>query len=403
MTQQQIATELFESARKLGNSNDKRSNFIKLPTIINSLSKDIATLKYKPSGFHVFVVLDPKLREIFAPSFRDRLAQQWLISLIEPTIDKQFIDDNFANRKRKGTHAAIKRAQHFMRKKDNTHYCQLDIQSFFPSIDRGVLLNLWKKWFMKLSYDKETLMQINHVATQIIIQSPTTPYPIISGRAELLSSVPKNKSLFYAKKGIGLPIGSLSSQFFCNLYLNELDQYVKHKLKIKSYLRYVDDMMIFGNNPKELIGLKNEINLFLIQNLHLSLHPNKTILQRVNQGANFLGAIIFPHHTYPRERQIKSLRVKVNFFNKLLDPTNIVLKDIPTGGVWEKYMSRGKCVLSVEAIKRKILSTINSYYGLFIHSKSYTLRKKLFFSMGRVGDNIIPSNMNFTKFCCFKK
>lgn len=162
-------------------------------------------------------------------------------------------------------------------------------------------------------------------------------------------------------------------------------------------------MMIFGNNPKELIGLKNEINLFLIQNLHLSLHPNKTILQRVNQGANFLGAIIFPHHTYPRERQIKSLRVKVNFFNKLLDPTNIVLKDIPTGGVWEKYMSRGKCVLSVEAIKRKILSTINSYYGLFIHSKSYTLRKKLFFSMGRVGDNIIPSNMNFTKFCCFKK
>ena len=305
--------------------------------------------------------------------------------------------------KRKGTHAAIKRAQHFMRKKDNTHYCQLDIQSFFPSIDRGVLLNLWKKWFMKLSYDEETLMQINHVATQIIIQSPTTPYPIISGRAELLSSVPKNKSLFYAKKGIGLPIGSLSSQFFSNLYLNELDQYVKHKLKIKSYLRYVDDMMIFGNNPKELIGLKNEINLFLIQNLHLSLHPNKTILQRVNQGANFLGAIIFPHHTYPRERQIKSLRVKVNFFNKLLDPTNIVLKDIPTGGVWEKYMSRGKCVLSVEAIKRKILSTINSYYGLFIHSKSYTLRKKLFFSMGRVGDNIIPSNMNFTKFCCFKK
>ena len=122
MTQQQIATELFESARKLGNSNDKRSNFIKLPTIINSLSKDIATLKYKPSGFHVFVVLDPKLREIFAPSFRDRLAQQWLISLIEPTIDKQFIDDNFANRKRKGTHAAIKRAQHFMRKKDNTFF-----------------------------------------------------------------------------------------------------------------------------------------------------------------------------------------------------------------------------------------------------------------------------------------
>ena len=172
---------------------------------------------------------------------------------------------------------------------------------------------------------------------------------------------------------------------------------------LKGKFLWATRLMILGNNPKELIRLKNEINLFLIQNLHLSLHPNKTILQRVNQGANFLGAIIFPHHSYPRERQIKSFRVKVNFFNKLLDPTNLVLKDIPTGGVWEKHINREKCVLSVEAIKRKILSTINSYYGLFIHSKSYTLRKKLFFSMGKLGDNIIPSNMNFTKFCCFKK
>ena len=135
----------------------------------------------------------------------------------------------------------------------------------------------------------------------------------------MLSTVPKNKSLFYAKKGIGLPIGSLSSQFFCNLYLNELDQYVKHKLKIKSYLRYVDDMMILGKDKKELICKKNEIDLFLHKNLHLSLHPNKTVLQGVKQGANFLGAIIFPYHTYPRERQVKSLKVKIKFFNKLIN------------------------------------------------------------------------------------
>ena len=402
MTQKQIAEKLFECARKLGNSQDKKINFIKLPSIINNLAKEISLKVYKPSRFHVFIVLDPKLREIFAPAFKDRLAQQWLISLIEPTINKQFIDDNFANRKQKGTHAAIKRAQYFMRKKDNTYYCQIDIQSFFPSIDRIVLLSIWEKWFLKLKYDSQTLLQINYMATQIIMQSPISPYPIISGKAELLSAIPKNKSLFYAKESIGLPIGSLSSQFFSNLYLNELDQYVKHKLKIKSYLRYVDDMMILGEDKKELICKKNEIDLFLHKNLHLSLHPNKTVLQGVKQGANFLGAIIFPHHTYARERQVKSLKVKIKFFNKLINGDKLTIIDIPVGGVWKKYMNEEKCKLGNQSIKRKILSSINSYYGLFIHSKSYSLRKKIYFSMGELKEEIIPSDMNFSKFIALK-
>jgi len=403
MTRQQIAAELFECARKLGNSSDKKKNFMQLPTIVNELAEDIATLKYKPSGFRVFVVVDPKLREIFAPAFRDRLAQQWLVSLIEPAIDKQFIDDSFANRKGKGTHAAIKRAQYFMRKKNNTHYCQIDVQSFFPTIDRRVLFELWKKWLSKLSYDKETLLQIDHVATGIIRQSPIDPKPVVSGRRELLSSIPLHKSLFYAKEGVGLPIGSLSSQFFSNLYLNELDQYAKHTLKIKSYLRYVDDVMILGNDPKELICQKNEIDLFLRKNLKLSLHPNKTILQRVTQGANFLGAIVFPYHTYVRERQVRSFKAKVDFFNRLLDPLKPPFRNAPTGGSWGKCVNQKECYnLSDVVKKRKIISTLNSYYGLFAHSKSYRLRKKLFYSMGRLGNKIIPANMDFTHFCCFK-
>lgn len=403
MTQQQIATDLFECARKLGNSHDKNSNFIKLPTIINNLAQDIAALKYKPSGFRVFIVVDPKLREIFAPAFRDRLAQQWLVSLIEPAIDKQFIDDSFANRKGKGTHAAIKRAQYFMRKKNNTHYCQIDIQSFFPTIDRRVLIELWKRWLSKLSYDKETLLQIDYVATQIIMQSPINPRPIVSGRRELLSCIPPHKSLFYAKEGVGLPIGSLTSQFFSNLYLNELDQFAKHTLKIKNYLRYVDDIMILGNDPKELICQKNKIDEFLRNRLCLSLHPHKTILQRVNQGANFLGAIVFPHHTYVRERQVRSFKAKVDFFNQLLESSALPFRNAPTGGSWGKCVSEGKCrILSTAAIKQKTLSTLNSYYGLFAHAKSYRLRKKLFFSMGKVGDEIIPANIDFTHFCCVK-
>jgi len=393
MTQLQIAEELYGCARKLGNSRDKKNNLIKLPSIINDLARDIAVSKYKPSGFRVFVVVDPKLREIFAPAFRDRLAQQWLVGLIEPTIDKQFINDSFANRKEKGTHAAIKRLQHFMRQEANTHYCQIDVKSFFPTIDRTILLGLWKRWFTKLSFDAQTLFQLDYVATQIIMQSPIDPRPIISGRRDLLSSIPPHKSLFYAKEGIGLPIGSLSSQFFSNLYLNELDQYIKHTLKIKSYLRYVDDMMILGNNTQKLIRQKDKIDEFLRNQLHLSLHPHKTITQRVDQGSDFLGAIVFPHHSYVRQRQVRSFRAKVDFFNRLLDPLKPPLRNTPTGGAWGKCVSQRECyTIHHTTLKRQILATLNSYYGLFAHAKSYTIRQKLFSTMGKMSETIIPAN-----------
>lgn len=123
MTQLQIAEMLYGCVRNLGNSRDKKSYFLKLPALIHQLSHDIFHRRYAPSVFRVFVVVDPKLREIFSPAFRDRLAQQWMVAMIEPTIDKTFIDDSYANRKGKGTHKAIERLGHFMRKPSNSHYC----------------------------------------------------------------------------------------------------------------------------------------------------------------------------------------------------------------------------------------------------------------------------------------
>jgi len=403
MTQEQIAEKLYESVRRLGNSSDKKRAFIKLPSIILKLAKEIESMTYRPNRFRVFIVTDPKVREIFAPDFRDRLVQQWLIGMVEPTIDKQFIDDSFANRKGKGTLAAIKRVQHFMRKKQNTHYCQLDIRSFFPTIDRCILLSLWKKQLHRLPYDEMTLQQIDAVATTIITQSPTKPAPLMSGRRDLLSSIPSHKSLFHAKEGIGLPIGSLSSQFFSNLYLNELDQYVKHTLKINSYVRYVDDMMLLDNDVQLLMEQKNKINDFLRVNLGLSLHPNKVVLQRVKQGANFLGAIVFPHHTYVRRRQIKSLKARIDFFDSLLHPVNSSFRNAPTGGSWGKCVSTGECVdLPVQTKQQKILATINSYFGLFVQSHSFKLRYKLFVNNTFLNDSLLPSNADITHFCCFK-
>jgi hypothetical protein len=279
----------------------------------------------------------------------------------------------------------------------------MDVRSFFTSIDRNILLGLWKHRLKSLDFDAETLAQIDHVATMIITQSPTALKPHISGRHDLLASIPTHKSLFHALADTGLPIGSLSSQFFSNLYLNELDRYAKHILKIKSYVRYVDDIVILGDDPKKLIEIKNALDRFLREKLKLSLHPNKTIVQRVTQGADFLGAVVFPHHRYVRERQVRAFRARVDFFNHLLDPARSPLRNIPLSGSWGRRVSEGEIFrVDTHRLQRMMIATLNSYFGLFAHSKSFSLRHKLVNSMGLLGDRILPANSELTHFCCFK-
>jgi RNA-directed DNA polymerase len=252
MTPNEIACQLFSCAAKAGNSEHKRAQFINLPDIVLQQANAIAEERYQPQPFTVFAVTDPKLREIFAPHFTDRLAQQWLVSHIEPWWNKHFIDDSYANRKNKGVQTAINRLQHFMRQPGHRWYCKLDIRAFFASIDRKVLLQLWYNTLPKLPYNIKTRNQLNQVTLAILQQNPTEPAPFRSGHRHLLAKIPPHKSLYHARPGIGMPIGSLTSQFFANVYLNELDQFIKHTLKIKGFLRYVDDFIILGDNPQTL-------------------------------------------------------------------------------------------------------------------------------------------------------
>jgi hypothetical protein len=122
----------------------------------------------------------------------------------------------------------------------------MDIRSFFPSINRRTLLGWWQSELARLPHSDQTCGQLDAVARSIILQNPIIPTPVISGDVRLLRQIPPHKLLFYTQPGIGLPIGSLSSQFFSNVYLNPLDQFIKHQLKIKGYLRYVDDFIILG-------------------------------------------------------------------------------------------------------------------------------------------------------------
>ncbi len=401
MNEKEIACQLYACVNRSGNSIDKRRCLIVLPELVRALANDIAATSYRPGRMTAFAVQDPKLREILAPSFRDRLAQQWLVSVISPVIEAQWIDDCFSNRVGKGTHSAIDRLQRFMRMPAHSHYCQMDIRSFFPSINRRTLLGLWQSELARLPHSDQTCGQLDAVARSIILQNPIIPAPVISGDVRLLRQIPPHKSLFYAQPGIGLPIGSLSSQFFSNVYLNPLDQFIKHQLKIKGYLRYVDDFIILGNEPQKLLLQMHDINQFLLDTLQLQLHPDKTILQRVDQGANFLGYIAFAHHSYVRDRTLRALRKRIYFFNHLLNPVQYPHRQILQHGAWWQWLALHQLTPPLRphpVLLKRMLATLNSYYGQLSHANTYHLRRNIFHHMlGPIKRYFMPGDAVYTK------
>lgn len=399
MTETEIACQLYACVNQAGNSIDKRRHMIEIPDIVGSLGADIHAERYQPGRMTAFAVQDPKLREIFAPSFRDRLAQHWLVSVIGPTIERAWIDDCYSNRIDKGTHGAIGRLQRFMRMAGHSHFCQIDIRSFFPSINRPILLTHWQTERERLPYPEQTLRQLDAVAQKIILQNPIYPKPALSGNLALLRQIPPHKSLFHAQPNVGLPIGSLSSQFFSNVYLNPLDQFVKHHLKIRGYLRYVDDMIILGDCPQTLLEQMHRIDHFLQDRLHLRLHPDKTVLQRVDQGANFLGYIVFPHYRYVRERTLRALRSRIHFFNYLLDPARYPHGAKPLRGTWVQWLALHELQPPITAspiVLTRMLATLNSYYGQLRHADTYHLRRKIYHEMlGPIKRYFLPVDANY--------
>ena len=155
----------------------------------------------------------------------------------------------------------------------------------------------------------------------------------------------------------GLPIGNLTSQFFANLYLNELDQFVKHKLKCRYYFRYMDDMIILHPDKSQLLEWRKEISHFLKQNLKLKLHPKKQTIQPVAHGIDFLGYIIKPEYLLSRRRVVGNLKRKLHYFNKLLDK---------------------KAFLPNLNFIRQTQATVNSYYGHFRHANCFHLKRGLY-------------------------
>ena len=334
------------------------------------LQKELKEHTYKPGRSICFVVTKPKAREIFAADFRDRIVHHILVNYLEKIWEPKFIDQSYSCRKGKGAHKAIKDLKRYIRKisQDNrqpAYFLQVDIQSFFVSLKKEILFKLIKRQVKN--------PEILWLTKIIIFHNPTSNY-YRKCQMSLFDLIPGHKSLFKVSPNQGLPIGNLTSQFFANVYLNKLDQFVKHKLKVKYYLRYVDDLVLLSQNKNQLKIWRDKIDKFLWDRLKLKLHPQKQILQTIDKGINFVGFIVKPGYTLMRRRIIKNLKEKLWRFNQNLEE------------------------ITEQEIKQ-ILSMVNSYYGQFKHAKTFGLRQKLWQkNFGKLQDFLEPVDRNFRYF-----
>jgi hypothetical protein len=186
--------------------------------------------------------------------------------------------------------------------------------------------------------------------TEKILFWDCTKSYIQRGSQQLLFNVPKNKTLFGKDNLRGLPIGNLTSQFFANVYLNELDQFAKHTLKARYFLRYVDDFVILSANATELSSHRDRIEEFLAKQLNLRLHPKRRKLLPISSGIDFLGYIIRPGYILVRRRVVNNLREKIRQFRQTK------IKDL-----------------------RKLYDTVASYLGHFRWANSYRLKQLFYF------------------------
>ncbi len=332
--------EAWENARKgkryreevLQFSYDLEANLIDIQNHIINGTYTVG--KYRP-----FWVFEPKRRLVMALPFRDRVVQWAIYRQLFPILDKQFIKDSYACRPGKGVHSAADRLQYWLRQTDRReqqyYYLKLDISKYFYRVDHAVLIELIKK---KIS-DKGL---VNLLCT--IINSEDMKFGLPEGVDP--DEIPEEERLME----VGMPIGNLTSQMFANLYLNELDQYAKHNLRLRYYIRYMDDIIIIHPDKKYLAVAKEEIEQFLNTELKLQLNK-KTAIRPCSMGVDFVGFRIWATHRKLKKKTAKKIKRRLKY-------------------LFEAYV-RGE--ISAEHLERSIAS----YKGIMQHCNSYGLRQEL--------------------------
>jgi retron-type reverse transcriptase len=278
---------------------------------IIALHTDLISKTYRHSLYEAFNISDPKPRNIHKASVRDRLLHHAIYKNMYPFFNRVFIADSYSCRFGKGTHKALNRFQDFARKASKNHsktiwVLKCDIKKFFASIDHDILIRILNKYIV----DKDIVWLLTEIIT----------------------------SFYSTGQGKGLPLGNLTSQLLVNVYMNEFDQYVKHILKQKYYVRYADDFIFVGTNKKNLVEVLHKVNAFLYERLALVVHRKKVSLETFASGVDFLGWVHFTDHCVLRTS------TKKRMFKKLQNPSD---------------------------------SRLGSYLGMLSHGNSLKIRNKV--------------------------
>ncbi len=305
---------------------------------LTALYQELMSETWQPGGYRSFTIHEPKRRKISAAPFRDRVVHHALVGIIEPIYERKFIYDSYANRKGKGTHAALDRCTYYMRR--FKYVLQCDVQQFFPSIDHDIL----KATLAKTIACPPTLRLCEGIIAsgQGVLNEEYTMHYFLGD------------DLFAVNRPRGLPIGNLTSQFWANVYLNPLDQFVKHELKALGYIRYVDDFLLFADDKPTLHTWRSEI-IHHLQHLRLTIHENRAQPTPVKQGIPFLGFTVYPDH-----RRLK--RTKGISYQRHLRR------------LWQQYQAG-------EITREEGRASIMAWLGHVQHGDTWGLRRKLFREM----------------------
>jgi len=295
------------------------------------LDSELRDGSYRPSRSVCFVITRPKPREVWAADFRDRIVHHLFYNRISPRFYAGFIADSCACIPGRGTLYAAERLEAKVRSITQNwsrpaFYLKLDLANFFVAIDKGILRDLIAR-----RVNEPFWMAL---AETIMFHDPRIDFEY-RGDVAKLDLVPAHKRLTNQPAHLGLPIGNLSSQFFANVYLDVLDQHVKHGLRCRHYIRYVDDFVLLHESAQWLNQAKSSIEALLRDKLAARLNPHKTILQPVDRGIDFVGQVIKPWHRVTRRRTFRDAVRRI--------------RTIPADDLFE---------------------TANSYYGLFRQASS---------------------------------
>jgi len=316
------------------------------------LERRLKAGSWEPPPPTCFIATAPKAREIHAPAFADRVVHHWLVPQLEAVYEPIFIHDSYSNRRGKGTHAAVGRLRSFVRQVQSGQgggwYLQLDIANFFNRIHRPTLYAL-----LKARMERDCLPVAVRQAVHALLRRPVSHAGVrYMGTDAERAQVPPHKRLENAPAGCGIAIGNLSSQFLANVYLNELDQFVKHTLQAPRYLRYVDDFVLVHHDLEQLVSWRHQIEAFLRDRLRLELKADVR-LRPLEAGIDFLGYVVFPRHTLVRRRVVGHARGKLR--------------------EWERrHVRRGRATRD-RAAREGLRAVWASYLGHFLHANCHRL------------------------------